>query len=133
MVFSPPIATSVKGSNYIFPGKSLAWLSSAPIVEPVNSGEIQRKFEKLSKKWDLETLNYSSMDSMVKHPAYISIIKLGRPVVPILLAALKINPDHWFYALRQITGADPIPNSSAGNLRKMADAWLSWGERQGLR
>ena len=32
-----------------------------------------------------------------------------RPVIPLILAELKREPDHWFKSLREITGENPVP------------------------
>jgi hypothetical protein len=59
------------------------------------------------------------------HPAYQQIIGLGPAGVPLLLRELEREPDHWFWALRAITGEDPVPEEARGRLREMAAAWLS--------
>jgi hypothetical protein len=57
---------------------------------------------------------------------------MGTAVVPHLLRELERRPDHWFWALTAITGADPVKPEDRGKLRKMTDAWLRWGKEQGL-
>ena len=66
------------------------------------------------------------------HPAYQQIIGMGPAVVPLLLRELEREVDHWFWALKAITGADPVPPASRGKVREMAEAWLRWGREQGL-
>lgn len=44
---------------------------------------------------------------MAMHPAYQRIIGLGPEVAPLLLRELERQPDHWFWALKALTGADP--------------------------
>jgi hypothetical protein len=53
------------------------------------------------------------------HPAYREIIGLGREVVPLLLRDLEKSRAHWFGALHEITGASPIPETAAGNVRQL--------------
>jgi hypothetical protein len=36
-------------------------------------------------------------------------------------------------ALHAITGANPVPPASRGNLQEMADAWLAWGLEKGYK
>jgi hypothetical protein len=67
------------------------------------------------------------------HSAYRDIISLGPDVVPLLLRDMEENHTHWFCALREITGATPIPKSAAGNIPKMVDAWLCWAKDNGYR
>jgi hypothetical protein len=68
---------------------------------------------------------------MAAHPAYQEIITMGQEVVPLLLRDLEQEPDHWFAALRAITGAHPVPPEDRGDLHKMAAAWLRWGKDNG--
>jgi hypothetical protein len=46
---------------------------------------------------------------------------------------MEQNQTHWFYALRQITGANPIPDSAAGRIPEMVSAWLRWAKANGYR
>jgi len=65
------------------------------------------------------------------HPAYQQIIGLGPPALPLILAELDRELDHWFWALKAISGEDPVPIESRGNMREMANAWLKWGREKG--
>ena len=93
---------------------------------------IQQRFRGLVAQWKQGTRFLSSIHDMVTHPAYLQLIGMGREAVPLLLAELRREPDHWFVALQAITGTNPIPPSACGNVDDMTDAWLSWGEQQGL-
>jgi hypothetical protein len=77
---------------------------------------LEAKFQRLAGTWRRATGHMSSMSSAANHPAYREIIAMGVVVVPLLLRDLEDNQSHWFIALRQITGADPIPPESAGNI-----------------
>lgn len=90
------------------------------------------KFQALAEAWRREVQFLSSVTEMVLHPAYQRIIGMGAAVVPHLLRELERRPDHWFWALTAITGADPVKPEDRGKLRKMTEAWLSWGKKQGL-
>jgi hypothetical protein len=67
---------------------------------------------------------------MAAHPAYREIVGMGREV-PLLLAELKRKPDHWFIALEEITGENPVPPGCEGKVEQMAAAWVRWGEQGG--
>jgi len=54
-------------------------------------------------------------------------------VVPYLLRDLEDNHTHWFCALREITGVNPVPAAAAGNIARMAEAWLSWAKEHGYK
>ena len=92
------------------------------------------RFRKLAADWERAVAHHSSTTLRNNHPAYRAIIGLGPHVVPLLLRDLEENRTHWFCALREITGANPVPESAAGNIPKMAEAWLAWAgeKRSGL-
>ncbi len=87
----------------------------------------------LVREWKTERGPTSSTTEMSMLPSYQRIIGLGPAVVPLLLRELEREPDHWFWALKAITGADPVPAASRGKLREMAQHWLVWGREQGYR
>ncbi len=62
---------------------------------------------------------------------YQGIIGLGPPVVPLILAELKHEPDQWFWALEVITEEDPVPAEAKGRVSLMAQAWLEWDRQRG--
>src|SRR5579884_3100147 len=82
-------------------------------------------FAALVRKWKADTAHMSIVSRMVEHPAYQSIISMGYAAVPLLLNELRREPDHWFVALRRITGANPVPADARGNVSKMIEAWLA--------
>ena len=98
-----------------------------PRVKPVMSPSTAQLFAMLVATWKADTIFTSSTTAMSNHPAYRQIIDLGAPAVPLLLALLPDTPDHWFVALAEITGADPVPEHERGDVKKMAASWLSWG------
>ena len=70
---------------------------------------------------------------LVAHPAFREIVAMGPAVIPVLLRELEARSGHWHRALRQITGADPVPPADRGNIDKAAEAWLRWGKDQGYK
>jgi hypothetical protein len=95
--------------------------------------ELKEKFQKLAKKWQKETAYLSSITQKGLHPAYLEIIDMGMAAVPLILRDLMQNgPNHWFYALREITGEDPVVEEHAGDIQAMADDWINWGKDRGL-
>jgi hypothetical protein len=92
---------------------------------------LTQRFEELASRWREETELLSSTEAIVRHPAYQQIIGLGKPALPLILADLAKTSDLWFHALFAITGENPIPPEIRGNVRKMAEIWLAWGERHG--
>jgi len=66
---------------------------------------------------------------------YQKIIAMGKPAVPLILAQLRTegdDPDQWFWALRVITGENPVRPEHQGDFLAMANAWLAWGTKQEL-
>ena len=56
---------------------------------------------------------------------------MGEAVVPLMLRDLEQQPRLWVWALPDITGANPVADADAGNIRKMSEAWLRWGKEHG--
>ncbi len=92
---------------------------------------LERKFKELTAQWKSDVGFTSSVTRMAQHPAYEKIIGMGPKAVPLLLRELERDPDHWFWALKAITGEDPVPVGSRGKLREMCEAWLAWGRDKG--
>lgn len=97
---------------------------------PIDSA-LSERFYSLTTLWQRDVEGLSSTTQMVKHPAYREIVEMGMPIVPLLLQELKNDPLYWLDALHTITGENPIDPEQRGRVRQMADAWLTWGERQG--
>lgn len=87
-------------------------------------------FEELAGRWSADCLFESSSDKLFSHPAYQRIIGLGPKVVPLIVRRLQGEPDHWFWALRAITGENPA--SGHKNLDDAAEAWIGWATVRGL-
>ena len=56
---------------------------------------------------------------------------MGQPAVPLILERMRAERGHWFEALEQITGEDPVSPADYGNIAVMQNSWLQWGERNG--
>jgi hypothetical protein len=93
---------------------------------------LRQAFEALAAKWRRETMMLSSSSEKVLHPAYQRIIGLGPAVIPLVLRELEQHGGHWFWALRALTGENPVKLEDAGQVRKMTEAWLEWGRQWGL-
>lgn len=93
--------------------------------------ELEKEFMELVEEWHRETGMMSLISKIVMHPAYQRIIGMGQPVVPLILRELEREPDHWFWALRAITGANPVQPEQQGRLKQMAEAWIQWGKKHG--
>ncbi|MBI1830418.1 MAG: hypothetical protein HYR84_03095 [Planctomycetes bacterium] len=106
----------------------MATASAKQIAAKTPTESLPDRFRRLAAEWRDAVAHLSSTTARNNHPAYREIISLGPEVVPLLLRDLEDNQTHWFCALREITGANPIPESAAGNVPKMAEAWLRWAK-----
>jgi hypothetical protein len=87
-------------------------------------------FEELRLKWQQEAGDTSSITKIVTCTSYQRIIGMGRVAVPLIMRQMESegdDPDHWGWALRSITGANPVSKEAAGDSLEIAKAWLAWG------
>ena len=89
------------------------------------------RFLTLKAQWEIETAVLSSTTEIAMHPAYQQIIGMGHVAVPLILSEMKKKPGHWFWALKSITGEDPVSPKQIGRIKEMSEAWLCWGRKQG--
>jgi hypothetical protein len=101
-------------------------------ITPAPTAELRRRFHKLADEWKEKSQFLSNTAQMALLRPYQSIIGMGWPAVPLILEELKRDPDQWFWALESITGDNPVRQESAGKVREMADAWITWGKARGL-
>ena len=99
----------------------------------MNPVPLDQKFANLAAQWRQETRHLSLMSDIVINMAYQKIIGMGTPVVELILQDLKRQPDHWFWALRSITGENPVEPNDRGRVGQMAEAWLEWGRQNGYQ
>ncbi len=72
----------------------------------------------------------SSTTAKIANLNHLKIISLGPDVVPYILERMKIKPDHWFIALRVLTGCNPVKENSS--FMEATEAWLNWGRSEDL-
>jgi len=110
-------------------------MSAAPVKPTPNTAAetLEERFRRLAAAWHTDTDYLSSMEEAASHPAYQEIVRLGPAVVPLMLRDLADHHTHWFAALEAITGARPVPASVAGNIPRMAEAWLRWAKDNGYQ
>lgn len=100
-------------------------------LAPEIVAETKVVFRNLAEEWKASRGPATTVRMMTGHPAYKAIIELGESAVPLLLEELDREPDHWFAALRSITGVNPVRPEDRGNLEKMAASWIEWGRETG--
>ena len=87
----------------------------------------ETRFLTLKTQWEADTATMSSAAEIAMHPAYQQIIGMGETAVRLILVEMKKKPGHWFWALKSITGEDPILLEQRGRMKEMTQAWLRWG------
>lgn len=94
--------------------------------------DIARLFSELADAWEMETFMTSSLEKQVLNEAYQRVIGLGPDAVRFVIRRLMERGGNWFWALRAMTGEDPISPSDHGNYEAMRTAWLRWATERGL-
>lgn len=93
------------------------------------SKELEKQFDDLVTQWTDRTRYLSSIQKIAADSAYQQIIALGEPVLPLIFRDLPHRQSLWFWALHQITGADPVATDQVG--AEAVVAWLVWGRERG--
>ncbi|QDV10960.1 hypothetical protein CA51_08190 [Rosistilla oblonga] len=96
------------------------------------SKPIQQRFQSLRDDWKSKTRHLSNTGQISLVFSYQSIIGMGPAAVPLILAELQQEPDHWFWALEAITAENPVREEDAGNMQASTEAWLQWGRENGF-
>ena len=110
-----PVSTAI---DYIIDGRSSKWI----------------KFQNLAKHWRSERGARSSITEAAMLQPYQSIIGMGEDAIQPIILQLKSegdDPDQWFWALRAVTGVNPVNHQDQGDFTKMAQAWIKWAEDNG--
>lgn len=125
-----PSPTMGKMNQFAF-----VWTRSTPqVIELVavgEQGDVEEEFRELTEQWKRERTSTSFASDIAMHPAYQKIIGLGKDALPLILAELDRELDHWFWALSMISRDDPVPPESHGKMREMAVFWRDWGRKKG--
>ena len=87
---------------------------------------MQSRFDQLAAQWLEETEYLSSSSDIIRHPAYEQIISMGEPALPWIMRSLEETGGHWFWALSEITGENPVPPDELGDIAAMTARWLEW-------
>jgi len=106
-------------------------VAQEPLAESENI-TLEKEFNRLAQDWKSGLGPQSSITRIVTHPAYLEIISHGEEMIPFVLRELQREPNHWFIALKAMAkNFSPVRPEDAGNIKKMAEAWLEWGRKNG--
>lgn len=92
----------------------------------------ENKFISYQQQWKTETAHLASMADACMNPFYQKIIGLGYSALPYIFRDLEEQTEHWFWALKAITGEDPVLPSHRGDLNAIRSDWLEWGRTNGF-
>jgi hypothetical protein len=101
-------------------------------LEQWKNDELRQIFQHHQNIWKDETMFSSSSDDIINNSSYQEIIGYGRDMLPFILLDLKETKSHWFYALQQMTGENPIKTNHRGYISKMVEDWLIWAEKNNI-
>jgi len=93
--------------------------------------ELKQLFLVLKTRWKDATCYHSSMTHICMNEDYQRIIGLGPQVIPLILEDLSHGEEFWMWALRALTGENPLSAEDAGDMEMMRHAWLHWGKDNG--
>ncbi|MBK8916138.1 MAG: hypothetical protein IPM64_16345 [Phycisphaerales bacterium] len=96
------------------------------------SGGRRERFAGLARRWREETVWLSSVTEIAMHPSYQAIIGMGPDALPLIIDELRERQGYWYWALKAISGEDPIPPCDRGSVSRMRDGWLRWAAERGL-
>lgn len=113
---------------------SVSQVATDVAIESQPDGEspatLAERFRALVLAWRREAPAWLDPSHRVAHPTYRAIVALGAEAIPLLLEELRVDRDFWFYALREITGENPVRWWKRGNVDAMSRAWIAWGQRR---
>lgn len=102
------------------------------IQENLVDASVEDQFISLTKRWKRETMMSSLAAEKIKNLNYQTIIGLGvtfkEKVIHLILKDLEENIEYWHYALKSITGYNPVPKGMVNNLDAVRDYWIKWGK-----
>jgi len=55
---------------------------------------------------------------------------MGERALPLIFEEMQGHGGRWFWALRAITGENPVRPEDRGNVRRMTEAWLEWAHER---
>ena len=99
---------------------------------PITRETTVEKFQSLVNEWKNDTQLMSSTTGMILHKAYQEIIGMGPVVIPLIVRELEKTPDHWFAALKALTGIDPRCSHRSWEVGSNGQRVVGVGSRSGL-
>ena len=115
-------------SSLDLPTNTVTVVSSRRIAGP--TVEDEQRFRRLADQWREQTRAISSDSDIVANFSYHQIIGMGHRALPLIFDELQNHGGRWFWALRAITGENPVRPQDRGNVRLMTETWLQWARER---
>lgn len=102
-------------------------VSAGHYSKPISrQNEINQRFLRLVRQWKREKFFKSSSVDIAMNDSYQQIIGMGKDIIPLILKEYARELDHWAWALKAITGFNPVPRDVWGNLELEREYWFTW-------
>jgi len=98
-------------------------------LAPASQAALERELNQRAERWETESAIYSSPGAKLLHKDYMAIIKMGEPVVPMILKRMQTSHSDWLWALEHIV-ENENPASGMEDFDCAAQAWLEWGKKR---
>lgn len=96
------------------------------VAHPIPTAADEQRFQRLADQWREQTRALSSDSDIVGNFSYYQIIGMGERALPLIFEEMRAHGGRWFWALRAITGENPVRPEDRGNVRRMTETWLEW-------
>jgi hypothetical protein len=130
-MFSKAGAVSITAGNWSNVGsfENFITIFPGPKTYPVTQS-LEKEFRSFADKWYQEISKEPSLARMTSKTSYLSVIGLEPKarVISLILKELQSKPAPWFLALQILSKNQEVGKEYAGNLKKIAEAWLKWGK-----
>jgi len=94
---------------------------------------LEARFHSLVNVWKMSCPPSSSIEKLATHSAYQQIIGMGPDALVFILREMEQSPNHWFWALRAITGDNPAQLANRGDILAMTADWFTWAKLKGYQ
>ncbi len=120
--------------EYLLNGSQYDYNSSIPEIDTddllEDSSDVFRdRFDLFKKKWLEETSFHSNPKRKFKNEFYIKIISMQDIALKYIFEDWNETNNHWFHALSEITGENPVKDENIGYIEKMKNDWVNWYEK----
>jgi hypothetical protein len=131
-------ADQASTANAVVSTSAQSQLSRYSFIASLSASEADwLEFTLLARQWKRETGMLSSRSKKASSRFYRRIIEMGRDrAVPQIIRQIQLEgatPSHWWPALQELTGEDPVPNAAQKDLAQVARHWTEWGRARYVR